>query len=340
MKGSRASRESRGTNEENPMKLLRRSLLLISALTLCAGAHAQSYPSRPVRMVIPLAPGGVTDAMGRLLALKFNEAWGQPVIPENRPGGAGMIASEVVAKANADGHTMLLGNINTHGINPSLYPKMPYDPVKDFAPITLLVTVPNLLLVNPGVPAKSVQELIALAKSKPGVINASSPGNGTSGHMGVAVFSAMSGARINHVPYKGPAPALQAVISGETQMVFDTVFQALPNVKAGRVRALGVSVPQRTSLAPEIPTIAEQGLSGFNVSPWFALFSTAGTPQSVIHKIHAETLKVMSSAEVSERLQSQGLKIETGSPQELERYVKSEIARWAKVVKEAGIKIE
>jgi len=322
------------------MKVLNRLLLAAGALALCGGALAQSYPARPVRMVIPLAPGGVTDAMGRLLALKFNEAWGQPVIPENRPGGAGMIASEVVAKANPDGHTLMLGNINTHGVNPSLYPKMPYDPVKDFASITLLVSVPNLLLVNPAVPAKNVQELIALAKSRPGALNASSPGNGTSGHMGVAVFASMSGIRVNHVPYKGPAPALQAVMAGETQMVFDTVFQALPNVKAGRVRALGVSVPQRAALAPDIPTIAEQGLPGFNVSPWFALFTTAGTPQPVIRKIHAETLKVMSSADVSERLQSQGLKIETGSPQDLDRYVKSEIARWARVVKEAGIKIE
>lgn len=322
------------------MKLLRLLPILLGALAVFNGAHAQSYPSRPMRIVIPLAPGGVTDAMGRLLALKFNEAWGQPVIPENRPGGAGMIAAEVVAKANPDGHTLLLGNINTHGINPSLYSRMPYDPVKDFAPITLLVTVPNLLLVHPSVPANNVQELVALAKAKPGALNASSPGNGTSGHMGVAVFSAMSGARVNHVPYKGPAPALQAVISGETQMVFDTLFSALQHVKTGRVRALGLSVPQRSPLAPEIPTIAEQGLVGFNVSPWFALFAPAGTPQAVIRKIHAETLKVMNGPEVGERLQSQGLKIETGSPQDLARYMEREIARWAQVVKEAGIKVE
>ena len=310
------------------------------ALVISSGAHAQPFPSRPMRIVIPLAPGGVTDAMGRLLAQKFNEQWNQPVVPENRPGGAGMIASEVVAKANPDGHTLLLGNINTHGVNPGLYPKLSYDPVRDFAPITLLVTVPNLLVVHPTVPAANARELIALAKAKPGVLNASSPGNGTSGHMGVAVFAAMSGIRVNHVPYKGPAPALQAVIAGETQMVFDTIFSALPVVKSGRVRALGVSVPERAPLAPEIPTVAEQGLAGFNVSPWFALYATAGTPQAVIRKIHAETLKVMGSAEVSSRLQSQGLKIETGSPQELDRYMKSEIARWARVIKEAGIKVE
>ncbi len=322
------------------MKLLRLLPILLGALAVFAGAHAQSYPARPVRMVIPLPPGGVTDAMGRLLAQKFNEAWGQPVIPDNRPGGAGMIAAELVAKATPDGHTLLLGNINTHGINPSLYPKMPYDPVRDFAPITLLVSVPNLLLVHPSVPANNVQGLIALAKAKPDSLNASSPGNGTSGHMGVAVFVAMTGTRITHVPYKGPAPALQAVMGNETQLVFDTIFQALPHARAGRVKALGLSVPQRSPLAPEIPTISEQGLAGFNVSPWFALFAPAGTPQAAIRKIHAETLKVMSTPDVSERLQSQGLKIETGSPHDLAGYVKSEIARWDKVVKEAGIKIE
>lgn len=322
------------------MKLVRLLPILLGALAVFAGAHAQSYPARPVRMVIPLPPGGVTDAMGRLLAQKFNEAWGQPVIPDNRPGGAGMIAAELVAKATPDGHTLLLGNINTHGINPSLYPKMPYDPVRDFAPITLLVSVPNLLLVHPSVPAGNVQGLIALAKAKPDSLNASSPGNGTSGHMGVAVFVAMTGTRITHVPYKGPAPALQAVMGNETQLVFDTIFQALPHARAGRVKALGLSVPQRSPLAPEIPTIAEQGLPGFNVSPWFALFAPAGTPQAAIRKIHAETVKVMNGPEVRERLQSQGLKVETGSPQDLAGYVRSEIARWDKVVKEAGIKIE
>ena len=322
------------------MKLLRLLPVLLGAMTVCPRADAQSYPVRPVRMVIPLAPGGVTDAMGRLLANKFNEAWGQPVIPENRPGGAGMIAADLVAKANPDGHTLLLGNINTHGINPSLYPKMPYDPVKNFAPISLLVTVPNLLLVHPSVPAGNVQALVALSKAKPAALNASSPGNGTSGHMCVAVLVAMTGAKIGHVPYKGPAPALQAVISGETQLVFDTVFSALQHVKAGRVKALGLSVPRRSPLAPAIPTIAEQGLAGFNVSPWFALFATGGTPPAVIRKIHAETIKVMNQPEVSERLQSQGLTIETGSPQDLARYVEREIARWAKVVKEAGIKAE
>lgn len=322
------------------MKLVRLLPILLGALAVFAGVHAQSYPARPVRMVIPLPPGGVTDAMGRLLAQKFNEAWGQPVIPDNRPGGAGMIAAELVAKATPDGHTLLLGNINTHGINPSLYPKMPYDPVRDFAPITLLVSVPNLLLVHPSVPAGNVQGLIALARAKPDSLNASSPGNGTSGHMGVAVFVAMTGTRITHVPYKGPAPALQAVMGNETQLVFDTIFQALPHARAGRVKALGLSVPQRSPLAPEIPTIAEQGLPGFNVSPWFALFAPAGTPQAAIRKIHAETVKVMNGPEVRERLQSQGLKIETGSPQDLAGYVRSEIARWDKVVKEAGIKIE
>jgi tripartite-type tricarboxylate transporter receptor subunit TctC len=315
--------------------------ILLGVFTACAGAIAQTpYPARPVRMVIPLAPGGVTDAMGRLLAAKFHEAWGQPVIPENRPGGAGMIAADLVAKSTPDGHTLLLGNINTHGINPGLYSKMPYDPVKDFAPVTLLVTVPNLLLVHPAVPAANVQELIALARAKPGALNASSPGNGTSGHMCVAVLGAMSGTRINHVPYKGPAPALQAVMSGETQLVFDTVFQALPQVKAGRIKALGISVPQRSPLAPEIVPLTEQGLPGFNVSPWFALFAPAGTPQPALRKVHAETLKVMGTPDVRERLQSQGLKIETGSPQDLARYVAAEIARWEKVIKEQGIKVE
>ncbi|HZM45533.1 MAG TPA: tripartite tricarboxylate transporter substrate binding protein [Burkholderiales bacterium] len=320
-----------------PLRLLP---VLLSSLAVWTQAHAQPYPTRPVRMVIPLPPGGVTDAMGRLLAQKFSESWGQPVVPDNRPGGAGIIAAEAVARATPDGHTLLLGNINTHGINPSLYPRMPYDPVRDFAPVTLLVSVPNLLLVHPALPAKNVQELIALGRAKPGTLNASSPGNGTSGHMGVAVFVSMTGVKITHVPYKGPAPALQAVMGGETQMVFDTIFQALPHARAGRVKALGLSVPQRSALAPEIPTIAEQGLPDFNVSPWFALFATAGTPPATIRKLHAETVTVMEKPDVSERLQSQGLKIELGTPAALAGYVKSEIARWNKVVREAGIKVE
>ncbi len=313
-------------------------LALAMALAgIASPALAQEFPAKPIRIIIPLAPGGVTDSMGRLLAQKYSEAWKQPGIVENKPGAAGMIAAETVARAAPDGYTLLVGHIGTHGVNPALYARMSYDPVKDFAPIAMLVTVPNFLVVHPSVPANSVEELIRLARAKPGSLNASSPGPGTSGHMGLAVFKSMTGADITHIPYKGPAPALQAALAGEVQLLFDTIASTLPHVKAGRLKALGVTELQRSNLAPQVPTLDEQGLTGFSVSPWFALFAPAGTPPAVIDKIHAETVRILTSAEITERLQAQGLRIEVSSPKELAAHVSREIARWGKVVRDAGI---
>jgi tripartite-type tricarboxylate transporter receptor subunit TctC len=311
------------------------------AFSCAAGAAlAQAYPSKTIRTIVPFPPGGVTDTLARTLAQEYQKAWGQPAIVENKPGAGGLIGAELVAKADADGYTLFLGHIGTHGVNPSLYAKLPYDPVKSFAPIARLGSVPNVLVANSAVPANTVKELIALAKAKPGAVSAASAGNGTSSHMALAVLKAMADVDITHVPYKGPAPALQAVLGGETQILFDTVFSTAPHIKAGRLKALGVSVLQRSPLLPEVPTLNESGLPGFNVSPWFALFAPAGTAAPVIDKIGAQTAKILGTPEIRGRLEAQGLRIEPSSPAELRAFVDQEIARWGKVVRDAGIKAE
>jgi tripartite-type tricarboxylate transporter receptor subunit TctC len=319
---------------------LRNGVLAIALSCVAGAALAQAYPSKTVRIVVPFPPGGVTDTLARTLAQEYQKAWGQPAIVENKPGAGGLIGAELVAKADADGYTLFLGHIGTHGVNPSLYAKLSYDPVKSFAPIARLGSVPNVLVANPAVGANTVKELIALAKAKPGALTAASPGNGTSSHMALAVLKAMADVDITHVPYKGPAPALQAVLGGEAQILFDTVFSTAPHIKAGRLKALGVSVLQRSPLLPEVPTLSESGLPGFNVAPWFALFAPAGTAAPVIDKIGAQTAKALGTPEIRGRLEAQGLRIEPSSPAELRAFVDQEIARWAKVVRDAGIKAE
>ena len=308
------------------------------ALPAPAEAQGQNYPSRPIRFVVSFPPGGVSDRLGRLLSQHMQESWGQPVVVENRPGGSGFIASQAVATAAPDGHTLLLGNINTHAINSALFQKLPYDPVKDFAPISLLVSVPNLLLVHPSVQASSAQELVALARARPGSLTYASAGSGTSTHMSAELLKSMSGIEIVHVPYKGPAPALQAILAGEVNLYFETVASSLQLVRAGRLKALAITSAVRSTLAPEIPTVAESGMPGFEVAPWFGALTRAGTPSEIVTRLNTEMVRILSLSDVRSALAAQGVTVIGSTPDAFARYIDQEITRWSKVVRQTGAK--
>jgi tripartite-type tricarboxylate transporter receptor subunit TctC len=316
----------------------------LAALALAAPAAAQdaaAYPSRTIRIVVPFPPGGVTDRLARVVAQKMQEQWGQPAVVDNRPGASGMIAAEQVAKSPPDGYTLMMGHIGTHAINPSLFAKLPYDPVKDFAPVSLLVTVPNILLVHPSVAASSVTELVALARAKPGTLNFASPGSGTSGHMSAELFKSLAGIDIVHVPYKGPGPALQDLLAGQVNMLFDTVASSMPQVRAGKLKGLAVTTATRSAIAPEVPTMAEAGVPGYEIAPWFALYAPAGTPSPVIDKLNAEVRRILALPDVRAAfVDQQGMTLIGSSPAELAAYMQREIAKWAQVVKATGAKAD
>ena len=317
------------------------SWLCTLALLACGAAMAQQgYPSRPVRLVVPFPPGAATDILGRLLSQRLQESWGQSVVVDNKPGAGSIIGAEMVAKAPADGHTLFMGHIGTHGANPALYARLPYDPVKDFAPVSLLVTIPNLVAVHPSVPAGNIRELIDLARARPGTINVASPGISTSAHLMIALFRSITGADLTHVPFKGSAAAMQALGAGEVQVAFDTVTSVMPQVRAGRVKALAITSKDRSAAAPDVPSLAESGVSGFDVATWFALFAPIGTPKAVVDKIGIDTARNLQAKETVERLQAMGMTIIASTPEQLAAHVNSEIARWGKVVREANIKVE
>jgi tripartite-type tricarboxylate transporter receptor subunit TctC len=305
-----------------------------------AAAKAQDYPTKPVRIVVPFPAGGATDLFARAAAQKMTEAWGQSVVVDNRPGAGGNIGSELVAKAAPDGYTLEMGTVGTHAINASLYAKMPYDHVKDFAPIILVAGVPNVLVVHPSVPANSVQELIAYLKANPGKVNFASSGSGTSIHLSGELFKVMAGVQMTHIPYKGSAPALQDLLGGQVQLMFDNLPPSLPQIKAGKLRALGVTSTTRAPALPEVPTIAESGLPGFDASSWFGLLAPAGTSPAIIAKINAEIAKWLATPEAKEKLLAAGANAAGGTPEDFARHIAAETAKWAKVVKESGAKVD
>ena len=321
------------------LRSLAAALLPLSLVICVPSVQAQAYPSRPLRFIVPFPPGGVTDRMARLLSQRMTESWSQPVVVENRPGGSGLIACQAVTAAAPDGYTLLMGNINTHAINASLLPKLPYDPVRDFAPISLLVSVPNLLVVHPSVPANSFQDLVALARSRPGTLNFASSGAGTSSHMAGELFRTMAKIDIVHVPYKGPGPALQDLLAGQVSMTFDTVSSTLPQVRAGKLKGLAVTSPGRAAVAPDIPTVAESGLPGFDVAPWFGALARAGTPAEVIAKLNAEMVRILGLPDIRDNLVNvQGMTVIAGTPEAFARHIEQETARWARIVRETGAK--
>jgi tripartite-type tricarboxylate transporter receptor subunit TctC len=298
------------------------------------------YPSRPVKLIIPFPPGGPLDIVGRAIAQKLTDAWGQSVVVDNRPGAGGNIGADIVAKSAPDGYTILMGALSTHAVNPSLYAKMPYDAVADFAPITLVAVTPNVLVVNASLPVDSAKDFIAYAKANSGKLAFGSGSNGSAGHLAGELFKSEIGAEIVHVPYKGGAPATQALLAGDTQFMFDNLANAMPQVKAGKLKALAVTTAQRSKLAPELPTMAEAGLQGFDISTWFGLFAPASTSKEVIAKWNTEVAKILNSADMREKLIAQGAEPSPTTPEQFAAFVKSEFAKYAKIVKASGAKVD
>lgn len=309
-----------------------------SACAASVADEASKYPTRPIRMVVPFPPGGATDILARVVGKRLTEIWGQSVIVDNRPGAGGTLGANLVAKGNADGYSLLMGTNATHAIAPSLYTSLPYDALKDFAPITLVAIVPQVVVVHPSLAAKNIKELVALAKEKPGTLNFSSAGQGTPGHLGMELFKMMTGTNMVHVPYQGGAPGLAAVAGGQVQFMADNMNSALPFIQAGRVRAIAVTSLKRSGALPELPTIAEQGVAGFDSGSWFGMFAPTGTPPAIIAKLHAETVKALQLPDVRQTLAQQGAEIGANTPAQFADLIRHDIARWAKVVKAAGVK--
>ena len=321
------------------MKRLLRFFLIALAALYAAHAPAQSYPSKPLRLVVPFPPGGPTDILGRAIGAKLGELLGQPVVIDNRGGAGGGIGADNVAKSAPDGYSLLLGTTGTHTINPNLYSKLPYDPVKDFTPISLVVKYLNILVVNPNVPVKNLEELIALARQKPGEITFGSAGNGSSNHLTAEMLAAMTGAKMQHVPYKGSGPALNDVIAGQISFMFDQYSTVGPNIKAGKLRAIAIATKQRHPLLPDVPAIAET-LPGFEVHPWYAIFAPSGTPRSIVDRLNTELVKVMDTPEIKGRMATLGWDPVTSTPEQLAAQIKSELLIWADVVKKSGARID
>jgi tripartite-type tricarboxylate transporter receptor subunit TctC len=322
---------------------MKKLLLAVVSCLLCAVplAHAQPYPSKPIRFVVPFPPGGPLDIMGRGIAQKLQEAWGQPVVVENRPGAGGGIGADLVAKSPGDGYTLLMGAVSTHAINPSLYAKIPYDPQKDFVPVALVAQVPNVLVVNPSLPVQTVQELIAYARAKPGTLSFGSGSTGSTGHLAGELFKTEARVDMVHIPYKGGAPAMQDLLAGQTQLMFDNLANALPQVKAGKLRALAVTTLKRAPSVPDLPTIAESGLPGFDLTTWFGIFVPAGTPPETVAKLNAEIVKALASKELVDRLATMGTTPPgNNTPERFAAFVRTEAAKYAQVVKSSGARVD
>lgn len=319
--------------------------ILIPTLIMLAGsistpALAQTWPSKPIRIVIAQAPGSATDVISRVVGNQLAEALRQPIVIDTRPGAGGVLGTEVAARSAPDGYTLFMANNSTHGSNPAVYAKLPYDAVKDFAPISFVASVPYVMVVDPKLPVKSVQEFIAFAKARPGKMNYASAGNGSTHHFCGELLKSMTGIDIQHIPYKGSGPGIAGLLGGEVSMMFSNVADIGSQIKAGKVRALAVTAQRRASTLPEVPTMAEAGLPDFVITSWFGLLAPAGTPGPVIARLNAETVKVLGRADVKATLALQGLEVAPGTPEQFGAHIKSEIARFTRIAKAAGIKAE
>jgi len=318
-----------------------RSICAILAVLGSVPAAAQNYPSRPIRFVVPLAPAGAGDIVARTVAAKLSESWGQQIVIDNRPGANTIIGTDLVAKSKPDGYTWLLGVQGSLAINPATYPSLPYDPEKDFDAVTQMTVYGYVLVVHPALPVKSVAELIALARSRPGELAYGTSGNGGSNHLAGESFRLAAGIQLNAIPYKGSAPALTALLAGDVPLMFDTLITSIPLLKAGRLRALGVTLPKRSGSLPEVPTIAEAGLRGYEFTAWQAIVVPAGTDKAIIGKIHADTIKVLALPDVKRKLVDEGANELIGSPPDaLTRLVHTDIQKYRKLIADSGIKIQ
>jgi len=322
---------------------MRQSIAACSAIILGLGCHAapaQNYPAKPIRLIVPYPPGGPTDLVGRSIGQKLTEAWGQQVIVENRAGAASAVGTEVAARAPADGYNLLLGTSAGFCINPALGGKLPYDPERDFAPISLLVINPQILVVHPSLPVHSVKGLIALAKSRPGQINYASVGNASPQHLGMEMLKSMTGINMVHVPYKGTAPAVTDILAGNVSLMFNSMPSVLPQANAGKLRGIAVGSARRSPAAPEIPTVAEAGLPGFEYVTWYGLFTPTGTPREIVSRLHAQIVKILADPELSRRFSSQGAEPASNTPEQLAQYRRAEFERWRKLIAELKLKVD
>jgi tripartite-type tricarboxylate transporter receptor subunit TctC len=315
---------------------------LFAFLLCCAAAHAfaQGYPTKPVRLIVPYPPGGGNDTLGRLFAAKLGERMGQPFVVENRPGAGTMIGTEAAAKSAPDGYTILLSSIATHALSPNLYSRVPYDPIKDFTPITLLGIAPTVLVISPDVPAKSLQELVALAKSKPGQLAYASGGNGTPPHINAEVFKAVAGVDLLHVAYKGGGPALTDLIAGRVHVMLDTAASAMPHVRAGKLRALALSASKRSPEYPELPTFVEAGLPQYDTNAWYSMHAPAGTPGEIVRRLNVELVAILKDPDILTRFKQLSTEPVGNSPEEFATFVRRELDKYARVIKAAGIKLD
>lgn len=322
-------------------RLLELSLgLAATGVAASTTARAADYPSRPVTLVIPFTPGGSADFLGRIVGERVAEGLGQSVVVDNRPGAGGSVACSVVAKAAPDGHTLLLGHIGTLAFNPSLYPKLPYDPVADFAPVSLVARLPNVLVVNPSVPAGSVPELIDYARAHPGELNYSSGGNGSAAHIAMAAFASAAGLDMVHVPYKGTAPGVTDLIAGRVQLTMTGGPAVLPFARDGRLRALAVSGPARLASEPELPTVAEVALPGFEASQWYGVLAPSGTPDAVVQRLNAEVRRTLASPDIAAKMAKEGAEPWPTSPAEFRDVIAADIARWGQLIRDNKIQVE
>ena len=315
---------------------------LLLAFTLALApivAAAQAYPSKPIRWIVPFAPGGPADLLARAVGQKLQDAFGQSVVVENRPGAAGNLGVDQAAKSPADGYTLVVVPTRNITVNPTLFPNLPYK-VSDLAPVTLMANVENVLVVNPGIAAKSMQDLVALAKAKPGSLSFASPGPGSQAHLAGEFIKFAAGVDLTHIAYKGTGPALNDLLGGQISMMFSQTSSALPHIKAGKLRAIGTASARRSAVMPDVPTVAEQGFPGFEATSWYALMVPAGTPQDVIAKLHAETVKAVRSPDLKEKLAGLGAEAVGNTPAELAAQIQREGARWAEVIRKQGLKPE
>jgi len=315
-------------------------MAIVLAVAGTTAAFAQSWPSRPVKWISPFAPGGGADITSRAIAARLSVGLGQQVIVDNRGGAGGMIGVDMAAKSPADGYTLVMGTIGPIAINPSLYRKMPYDPIRDLTPVSQAANALNVLVVHPSLPTANVREFLALAKARPGQLNYGSSGSGATDHLAGELFNALTGAKMVHVPYKGGAPAMLDLVSGNVQVVFSTVSTAIAAIQANRVRALAMTGNQRFELMPELPTMSEAGMRGFEVNNWYGIFVPAGTPKDVVVRLNAEIVKALATADVKKRLLDAGIVARSSTPEAFAAYVNAETAKWAKVIKDAKITVE
>ncbi|HTP97688.1 MAG TPA: tripartite tricarboxylate transporter substrate binding protein [Casimicrobiaceae bacterium] len=323
-----------------PATRVLRALLAAAVLALSPHAAAQAWPAKPIKLVAPSTPGDAPDVIARLFADKLSIALGQSVVVENKPGAGGVVGSDAVAKAAPDGYTLIMGNAGSHGINAAVYANLPYDIQRDFAPVSQVAVSPNVMVINPSVPANTVAEFIAYAKSRPGKLSYASGGNGSSAHMSMELFKSMAGVDIEHIPYKGSSPALTDVVSGQVAVFIGNMPPTVPLIKAGKLRALAVTTKSRSALMPELPTIAESGLPGFETVAWFGVLAPAGTPPEIVHRLSAEIAKIARSPEMREKLLAMGAEPVGGTPEEFKAVIDRDIAKWKPLAQKVGIKID